>query len=234
MRLTLWLLAPAALAGLALGLPARADDAPPTKKELAASAKKLREIGLAMHSCADLNEGRLPADLTDKDGRAILSWRVTILPFVGEEALYKQFKLDEPWDGPNNKKLIEKMPKVFAPVRGKAKAGETYYQVFFGKDAVFGANPPPKFPDAFPDGTSNTALVVEGADPVAWTMPRDLPFNEKAPLPGLGGMFGGEFHVLLGDGSVIRVKKDFDQKMMKYVIMPGDGMVVDIEKLIKK
>jgi hypothetical protein len=49
----------------------------------------------------------------DKNGKPFVSWRVHILPFIGQEPLYRQFKLDEPWDGPNNKKLIAQMPAVF-------------------------------------------------------------------------------------------------------------------------
>src|SRR5258705_440975 len=31
-------------------------------------------------------------------GRALLSWRVAILPFLGQELLYREFRLDEAWD----------------------------------------------------------------------------------------------------------------------------------------
>ncbi|HCO22471.1 MAG TPA: hypothetical protein DIT97_05185, partial [Gimesia maris] len=34
-------------------------------------------------------------------GRPHLSWRVHILPFMGEEDLFQQFKLNEPWDSPH-------------------------------------------------------------------------------------------------------------------------------------
>jgi hypothetical protein len=52
--------------------------------------------------------------------------------------------------------------------------------------------------------------------------PADLTFDEKEPLPKLGGMF---------DGSVIHLKKDPDEKLMKYLIMPADGQPLDLEKL---
>ena len=48
-----------------------------------------------------------------------------------------------------------------------------------------------------PDGTSNTGLVFEAGEPVIWTKPADLPFDEKKPLPKLGGMFGGECNVVI-------------------------------------
>jgi hypothetical protein len=221
-----------ALLGL-LVLPAPAAD-PPTKQQLALSQNYLKQIGLAIHNYASANDDKLVDDITSKDGVPLLSWRVAILPYVEQDQLYKQFKLDEPWDSDNNKKLIAKMPKLYTPVRVKAKEGETFYQRFVGKDAVWDEKGTNYKISSIPDGTSNTAMVVEAGSPVVWTQPTDLSFNKKAPLPGLGGMFDGDFHLLLGDGSVIHCTKNFDADTMRLVIMPADGNVVDFKKLQKK
>ena len=231
MRAT-WLLMPVMLLGGLFVLPAPAADEP-TKQQFQLAQNNLKQIGIAFHSYCDDHDGALADDITDKDGRVLLSWRVLLLPHIGEEKLYKEFKLDEPWDSTHNKKLIAKMPKVYAPVRGKAKEGETFYQRFVGKDAIWNEKGSDYKIGNIPDGTSNTALVVEAGDPVIWTQPTDLPFAEKAPLPKLGGLFDGEFHLLLCDGSVLRCKKDFDQETMKYVIMPADGNVFDSKKILK-
>jgi hypothetical protein len=202
-----------------------------TKKHHRASRNNLRQIGLAFQSYSETHNRELPRNIEDKNGRALLSWRVAILPFVKEEPLYKEFKLDEPWDSENNKKLIEKMPKLYAPVRVTAKAGETFYQVFYGEKALFGPKQQPKFPASLQDGTSNTVLVVEAGDPVIWTKPADLPFDEKKPLPKLGGLFDDTINVGLCDGSVLTIWKDFDEQEMKYLIMPADGHAMNYEKL---
>src|SRR5262249_52362765 len=128
------------------------------------------------------NQGKLK-------GKALplVSWRVTLLPWLEGGDLYKQYKLDEPWDSEHNKKLLAKMPKVYAPVTGKAKPGLTYYQVFVGKDAPFdGMVVPSRFPASFPDGLARTFLVVEGGEAVPWTKPQDIPFDGKT-VPKLGG-----------------------------------------------
>ncbi|MBM3979035.1 MAG: DUF1559 domain-containing protein [Planctomycetes bacterium] len=226
---------PVLLVGALGAAPLPKDEKPPavTAAHRTASAKNLRQIGIGMHSYADHNKEKWADDITDKAGRPLLSWRVAILPYLDEEKLYKQFKLDEPWDSANNKKLIAKMPKVYAPIRVKAKEGETYYQRFVGKGALFNEKGVAYTLPQIPDGTSNTALVVEAGTPVVWSQPGDIPFNAKAPLPGLGGLFDGDFHTLLCDGSVYLFKKNPNDVEMKKVIMPDDGMVIDIDKLTK-
>ncbi len=43
-----------------------------------------------------------------------LSWRVHLLPFLGHNALYKQFRLEEPWDSPHNQQLLSSMPRLLS------------------------------------------------------------------------------------------------------------------------
>ena len=62
--------------------------------------------------------------------------------------------------------------------------GMTHYKVFSGPGAAFEKGKKFKITD-FPDGTSNTILVVEAGDPVAWAKPGDIPFDPKKPLPKL-------------------------------------------------
>ncbi len=51
-----------------------------------------------MHNYHDTNGSMPPAAVCDKTGKPLLSWRVLILPYVEQDELYKEFKLDEPWD----------------------------------------------------------------------------------------------------------------------------------------
>ena len=86
-------------------------------------------------------EGRLPAPATTtKAGKPLLSWRVAILPFIDEDQLFKEFAHDEPWDSVHNKKLLAKMPRIFAPIGVKPRqANSTFYQVFVGPGALYRA-----------------------------------------------------------------------------------------------
>ena len=88
-----------------------------------ASHNNLHQIAIALLNYQDVH-GRLPpAVVKSKDGKPLLSWRVLILPYLGEGNLYKEFKPDEAWDGPHNKPLLSSMPKVFAA--GDARRGQS-------------------------------------------------------------------------------------------------------------
>jgi hypothetical protein len=163
----------------------------------------------------------LPTNELSKDKKPLLSWRVQILPFIEQDHLFKQFKMDEPWDSENNKKLIDLIPEIYVPVRGKAEKGMTFYQTFGGKHGWM--QPKASIPASFPDGTSNTFLAAEGAKPVIWTKPDDMEFDGKT-VPRLGGMFDGKFHAAMGDGSVQRFRKGVEADVLKLLIDPADGM----------
>ncbi len=226
---------PAAVVGLALQVQGSAASV--------RSSNNLKQIAIAIISFSDANGMMPPPAICGKDGKPLLSWRVAILPYIEQENLYLQFKLDEPWDSPNNKKLLAQMPKLYAPVRGKTKQPySTYYQVFVGPGAPFQIAIPgpgaglfaargPNYPAAFSDGTSNTLLVVEAGEAVPWTKPDDIPFDEKKPVPRLGGDFGFGFHAALADGSVLFIKNTIDDKLLKLLIMPADGYPIDWDKV---
>jgi hypothetical protein len=184
-----------------------------------------------MHNYHDTFK-KFPANaIYSQDGKPLLSWRVAILPFIEENALYNEFRLNEPWDSEHNKRLLDRMPKIYAP--GGAVAAEpnsTFYQVFTGKDTIFeGTNG--LGIAAITDGTSNTILAVEAGKAVPWTKPDDVPYDAKDNLPKLGGLFKEGFHILMADGSVRFVRRDFDQQTLRLAITRNDGQVVDLDKL---
>jgi prepilin-type processing-associated H-X9-DG protein len=192
----------------------------------------LKQIGLAMHNYHNAF-GALPgAAIVDKQGKPLLSWRVAILPFIEQQALYNKFKLDEPWDSPHNKELIQYMPTVYAcPSRGPdGEPGMTPYQAFSGPGALFGPGKPNRFAEVL-DGLSNTLMVVEANRAVTWTKPDDLPFDEApnfrpAPLFGAGSKHTGGFNALMGDGSVRFIKTSVSMQVLRALITKAGGEVV--------
>jgi RNA polymerase sigma factor (sigma-70 family) len=117
--------------------PQKPDDAARLAQNMALSRRNLKELALAMQNYADAHRGRMLAPaIYGKDGKALLSWRVELLHFLNESALYNQFKRDEPWDSPHNKQLLSKMPKVYAPPGVRTRQPySTYYQVFVSAGA---------------------------------------------------------------------------------------------------
>ncbi len=199
----------------------------------AASANNLKAIGLALHSYHEAHRAFPPAALTGRDGKPLLSWRVAILPYLDQGLLYKQFKLDEPWDSPANKKLLATMPRFYAaPVRGESDAADvTYYRVFTGPGTVF-EGPRGLRLTGISDGTANTIIVVEAGEPVPWTKPDELPYNAKqSKLPKLGGLTEGPFNVLMADGSVRQIRRNFDTRIFRAAITRNGGEAVDLDEL---
>jgi hypothetical protein len=130
----------------------------------------LKQIGLAMLNYENAKR-QFPTNICDKQGKPLLSWRVAIVPYLDDDAVYKQFHLDEPWDSPNNKKLLDRMPAVYQGSRIE-KDGKTTIMVFTGKGSPFEAGKELSLA-GITDGTSVTIMAVEaGPDKaVPWTKP---------------------------------------------------------------
>jgi hypothetical protein len=193
-----------------------------------ASQNNIKQILLACHCYHDAY-GVLPHDITDKNGKPILSWRVAILPFLEQQALYNQFKLDEPWDSEHNKKWSEMAVKVYMSPQANPPTppGMTQYKGFAGPGTVFELGKKLKLAD-ITDGTSNTILIVEAGEPIPWAKPGDIPFDPKKPLPKLA-LPGVPDIVNFGmcDGSVRTANMNtLTEKTLRNLITRDDGNVI--------
>lgn len=190
------------------------------------SSNNLKQIGLALLNYESAYRKYPKAAITDKTGQPLLSWRVAILPFIDQEELYKQFKLDEPWDSNHNKKLLAKMPKQFGEM-----GTETAYRAFTGKGTMFEQAGGVEI-SSIRDGTSNTALVIETPDMVSWTKPDEVPYDPSKPLPKFGEKpFQGGFHVLFADGSVrFLSSKTSDETIRGIITRDGSEFLPDLDR----
>ncbi len=192
------------------------------------AANRLQELGIAMHNYHDAYE-RLPTAVSfDKTGKkTLLSWRVHLLPYLEQEALYREFRLAEPWDSAHNKKLIAKMPALYRPANAKlADAGKTRFVAPVGEATLFPAKMgrPLRLADV-PDGTSNTIMLVEADDDhaVVWTKPDDLEIDLKKPLAGLAIRSPGAFLVLMADGSTRFIREKVEPKTIAEMFTRAGG-----------
>jgi prepilin-type processing-associated H-X9-DG protein len=225
---------PATMVPVALAMLVPALNASRIAAQRAQSVNSLKQIGLAMQGFHDPN-GHFPADIRGKDGKPLLSWRVRLLPFLEQQALFNEFKLDEPWDGPHNKPLLERMPSAFAIPGATAVPGMTFYRGISGKHALFDPMVPEGVKmESITDGTSNTIAAVEARQAVPWTRPEtEIPFDESLkpeqlqPLrDALGGHADGGFNVLFCDGSVRFIKDTINLTILRLLITRDVGEVV--------
>ena len=193
----------------------------------AVSSNNLKQIGLAMHMYASAYN-HLPARASfDKQGKPLLSWRVHLLPFIEQDSLYKQFRLDEPWDSEHNRALVAKMPQIFRSPSGNAGPGLSHYLGVSGKGLALDGAKELKFSD-IRDGTSNTILAVEvdDAHAVTWTKPDDWQYDPQQPLAGLSTVNPQGFSVLFSDGSVRSLSKSIDPKVFHALLTIAGGEVI--------
>jgi prepilin-type processing-associated H-X9-DG protein len=187
----------------------------------------LKQITLAMHNYHDRHHTFPPAYTVDKAGKPLLSWRVLILPFIEQEALYKEFHLDEPWDSPHNKTLIDRMPPTYrCPAsRGKrADVGKTTYLVPRGASTIFPGPEGVKIQQVT-DGTSNTIIMVDAGDDraVPWTKPEDWEIGPSIDLKGIFGHHPEGTNFAFADGSVRFLKETISPELIRKLITCNGG-----------
>ncbi|APW61891.1 sigma-70 family RNA polymerase sigma factor [Paludisphaera borealis] len=117
--------------------PQGAATAPGETEASRVQARNLKEILLASHGYAAANNCFPQPAIYGDGNQPLLSWRVAILPYLGQNELYQQFHLNETWDSPHNKALINRMPAVFETPAAPAPKGQTRFRGFAGKGSVF-------------------------------------------------------------------------------------------------
>ncbi len=183
--------------------------------ERAACVSNLQRIAAALRAYQGQYGHFPPAFSQDEAGRPMHSWRVLILPFLGNEAaaLYARIDLTKPWDSPQNSAVGQAVPSVYrcrAEDRGATFAGaqDTSYLAVVGPECVFRGG------DVLTAGEiqrpDRTLLVVEANNcAVHWMEPVDLA-SERLTLginPGTtpavaSGHATGGAHLLMADGTV--------------------------------
>jgi hypothetical protein len=159
-----------------------------------------------------------------------LSWRVKILPYIEENELYRQFRLDEPWDSAHNKKLLARMPAVYRNPNLPDET-KTNYLAPVGEDTIFSGEEGARIGE-IRDGTSKTIMVLEvDADrAVPWTKPDDYEVEEKDPLAGLGHFRAGDILLAaFADGSVRPISRDIEPEIFLFLLQKSDGNVVPVQ-----
>jgi type II secretory pathway pseudopilin PulG len=190
-----------------------------------ASINNMKEIELALLNYHDVKKKYPPNAIYSADGKPLLSWRVAILPYIDQLALYNEFHMDEPWDSPHNKSLIPRMPSTFANPNMPNAEGRTTYLAVVGKECVFDGTEKGKTLRQITDGTSKTINIVEAdADrAVEWTKPYDLNFDASNPKAGLGHVHPGGWLAAFCDGHIQFITESVPADMVKAMFTCAGG-----------
>ena len=217
------------------------------------SVNNLKQIGLALANYQSEKECfPAPTLYGGTGGKVPYSWRVAILPYLAQQDLYKQYNFEEPWDGPNNRKLLDKMPAVYGypgPDGSPMSSSNPAYFVLTGDGTALSSTAGSKAAGGFigpggtgvasalkpagptlmdfTDGLSYTILVVEAKRDIPWTKPEDIPFDLNGALPELGGFSPNGFNVTFADGSVRFISKSIDRTVFKAFVTQAGGEAID-------
>jgi uncharacterized protein DUF1559 len=174
-----------------------------------------------------------PAFVADGEGRPMHSWRVLLLPFLGQNALYDAYKFAEPWDGPNNRKLADQIGSIY--LRSGLESDQvrtTSFVAVVGLETAWPGTKPLSF-KYLDDGRHDTLLVVEVPDgKFQWMEPKDLQFDDMSfhindgSGRGLGSRLGGA-RVVSADDTVSTLPDDFPPETLRAMLTARGGEKLD-------
>lgn len=188
------------------------------------SQRNIERIASALNAYAADHGTYPPPAIGRPDGTLMHSWRVLILPYLGEKQLFNAYDFDQPWDAPANLELTHRMPAVYRSSASPLYSGDAAYYLITGPGTLFPPAPSPASPAtrqpstflplspaAVADDPGQTLLVVEANSMTSgyypsWLEPRDLDVTRMQGLIGsspgyeIGGLSGGGAVVATVDG----------------------------------
>ncbi len=195
------------------------------------STNNLKQLLLALLNYEATRGSFPPHAIYSKEGQPLLSWRVGILPYLGQEKLYKQFHLDEPWDSEHNKQLIPLMPSFFLDPSSPsllAESGKTHYLGVVGQSSLFRGTPRVRHMRQCVDGLSKSIAILQAPDSLAavWTQPADFRPAEGDATRGLGGPHPGGFLAGFADGHIEFLSTEIDPTLFgKLLTVDGQEVI---------
>jgi hypothetical protein len=218
---------PLATTGVLVGLLLPAVQAAREAARRMTASNHLKQIGLAVHNYHAAYK-KIPGPIRDKNGKALLSWRVAILPFIEEQALYERFHLDEPWDSDHNIQLVGEIGDVFSDPSLPLPEGQTVFRMMAGDETGVKLEGDTRFRD-FLDGLSNTIMCMEVSPEhaVVWSNPEPFQPDMENPVAQMGKAHPGGCHVLMYDGAVIFFTHSIDADLFRAMLTRAGGEVIN-------
>jgi hypothetical protein len=171
--------------------------------------RNIERIAAALNAYA-ADHGNYPLPQTiGPDGKPMHSWRVAILPYLGEQTLYDQYDMSQPWDASTNYTLAQRVPSVYRPIGISMHGNEAGYSLVVGPGTLFPPAPSGGYralgPRDVNDDPGQTLLIVQSVPAsnsfMSWTQPGDL---DASLMQGfIGGTPGREIGGALPDGAIV-------------------------------
>jgi prepilin-type processing-associated H-X9-DG protein len=188
-----------------------------------------KQTALGILACEERTSTFPPAYTVDAQGRRMQSWRDSILPWFQEMPLYNEYRHDEPWDGPNNRRLHGEQ------LHGCYRCPADLSEPTTATDIVAVVGPDTAWPETMPNcskncvkGASHTALLVEVArSGIHWMEPRDLELSDfdatinSRSGRGLSSNHAAGVNVAMADGSVRCLSPNTAPEVLKAMLMTG-------------
>lgn len=208
-------------------------------------AINLEHLSRAIRKYEADHGGPPPARVVDDEGNPMHSWRVLLLPYLHEKALYKKYNFDEPWDGPSNQRLLTQMPEVYRCPSVPTDGHDRYTSYV----AVLEAGSP--WRDGHSRSQSNlraggrdTLLLAETEHlRIPWTKPYDPTVDEFAHLLSADditihdritnfGSYHG-WHAVFASGRVEYLDRGASADYLRSVITPSSQEAAPSEPIAK-
>ena len=174
-----------------------------------------------------LEQGYVPPSIEDHpewfdaDGQSKLSWRVHLLPLLGEAELHARFKLDEDWDSEHNLELLEEIPEIFQSVEGSSQSSF----LGFGGEGMSMASGMLHKPDDLKDDADLTIMLMDVGDRLAvpWTQPIDLPSLDVEKLAEIADDTSGKIQVITVSGKKRTLRKRLSLEQLQAMLSIAGG-----------
>jgi hypothetical protein len=216
----------------------------PTGREtskMAACKKNFQSISMAFSAYHD-QFGCFPPSPSN------VSWRVSLLPYLGEQTLYAAYNQSQSWDSPANMTVARTAVKTYvcpanwSDPRDPEGRRLADYALVSGTGTIFDGRASSSLEDVR-DGLTTTFLVVEASGlRIPWTSTRDADVDRLrlgVNLPGetddtsasiLSSYHAYGSYVMSADGSVNRLWPDFKPEWLRAHLTAdaGDGPLPEI------
>jgi hypothetical protein len=182
---------------------------------------------LAVANYHNANGHYPPAYVLGPDGKPWHSWRILILPYIEQESLFREYDFNEPWDGPNNRRLASRMPGIFRfSTLSDSKSPVTNYLAVVGEGTLWSGDGSATLEEVT-DGLGQTIQIVENSGlGVHWMEPRDLEFAtmsfELGSPTGVSSWYQDPA-IVAADGSVRRLKRELRPETLRALLTIRGG-----------